>query len=385
MRLAAALAGACLAGAALAQGDERYSFDASQFEKQPYEFGGYLQASAERQRLDRGSALFPLQFPGVTEKYNDRGIAAAELTGTFRRDALRAQFLAHAEHVNDLRASGGDAKFYEAYLSWQASTGASWEAGKKTQRWGKGYAWSPVAFLERPKDPEDPELAREGFAALSGNFVRSADGALQNASFTPLLVPTRSGLNRDFGAEDHWNPAAKLSLLYLDTDIDFLWLGEGSRSARYGFDFSRNFGTNFEVHGEWARISDPQTTSTLLGLRYLTERETTWIAEYYRNGAGVTEAQFRARPVGRPNPMRNYLYLRASQKEPFDILYFTPSATVIANFDDGSTSLIGELLYTGFGDVELRLRAAFNRGERLTEFGEKPVDARYELRARWYF
>jgi hypothetical protein len=35
--------------------------------------------------------------------------------------------------------------------------------------------------------------------------------------------------------------------------------------------------------------------------------------------------------------------------------------------------------------VELRLRAAYNRGERLTEFGEKPVDARYELRARWYF
>jgi hypothetical protein len=120
-------------------------------------------------------------------------------------------------------------------------------------------------------------------------------------------------------------------------------------------------------------------------MRYLTERETTWIVEYFRNGAGVTEAQFRVRPVGLPNPMRNYLYLRASQKEPFDILYFTPSATVIANLDDGSYSLIGELMYTGFGDVELRLRAAFNRGDRLTEFGEKPVDARYEVRLRYYF
>ena len=314
MRLAAALAGACLAGAALAQSESQFSFDASKFEKKPYELGGTLQASGERQRLDRGSALFPLQFPGVTEKYNDRGIAAAELSGTVRRDALRAQFLAHAEHLNDLRGSSSEAKFYEAYLAWQASANVSWEAGKKTQRWGKGYAWSPVAFLERPKDPEDPELAREGFFALAGSYVRSPGGALQNYSFTPLVVPTRSGLNGDFGAEDHWNPAAKLSLLYRDTDIDFLWLGEGSRSARYGFDFSRNFGTQFELHGEWARVREPETTSYLLGLRYLTERDTTWIVEYYRNGAGVTEAQFRARPVGRPNPMRNYLYLRASQK-----------------------------------------------------------------------
>ena len=95
MRLAVALAGACLAGAALAQGEEKFSFDAAQFEKKPYELGGYLQASGERQKLDHLSPLLPLQFPGATEQYNDRGIAAAELSGTFRRDALRAQFLAH--------------------------------------------------------------------------------------------------------------------------------------------------------------------------------------------------------------------------------------------------------------------------------------------------
>ena len=83
--------------------------------------------------------------------------------------------------------------------------------------------------------------------------------------------------------------------------------------------------------------------------------------------------------------MQHYLYVRASQKEPFDILYFTPSATAIVNLDDGSASVIGELLYTGFGDFEVRLRAAANLGERLTEFGEKPVEERLELRVRWYF
>jgi hypothetical protein len=384
VRVIAALAGVSLAGAALAQ-SEQFSFDASQFEKKPYELGGFLQASGERQRLDHRSPLLPRQFPGAIDEYNDRGIAAAELSGVFRRDALRAQFLAHAEHVNDLRGSTSEAKFYEAYVSWQASPNVNWEGGKKTQRWGKGYAWSPVAFLERPKDPEDPELAREGFFALSGSYVSSPGGALQNYSLTALAVPTQSDLNGDFGAEDHWNPAAKLSLLYRDTDIDFLWLGQGSRSARFGFDVSRNFGTQLELHAEWARVTEPESTSWLLGLRYLTERETTWIVEYYRNGVGLTEAQYRARPVGGPTVMREYLYLRVSQKEPFDILYFAPSAFTIVNLDDGSFSLVGELAYTGFKDVELRLRAAANRGERLTEFGEKPVDARYELRARWYF
>ena len=83
--------------------------------------------------------------------------------------------------------------------------------------------------------------------------------------------------------------------------------------------------------------------------------------------------------------MQRYLYLRVSQKEPFDILYFTPSAFTLVNLDDHSYSVVGELLYTGFGQFELRFRAAANRGEPLTEFGEKPVEARYELRARWYF
>jgi hypothetical protein len=424
VRLAAALAGACLAGAALAQGEQPFSFDASQFEKKPYEFGGFVEAKGERQRLDPGAALYPLQFPGVTEKYNDRTSGVAELAGTLRRDALSAHFLAHGEYLDDVRGSDSDAKFYEAYAVWQPSARASLEAGKKTQRWGKGYAWNPVAFLERPKDPEDPELAREGFVAAAGSLVRSGAGPLQNLSFTALVLPTQSDLNPDFGPPDYWNPAAKLSLLYRDTDIDFLWLGEGSRSARFGFDVSRNFGTNLEAHAEWARIRDFEqpvlaggslalappraATSYLVGVRYLTERDTTWIVEYYRNGTGYSEEQARAfyeaahagadlgalSPVvrsaaqagyARPNLMQSYLYVRASQKEPFDILYFTPSATTIVNLDDGSYSLIGELLYTGFGDFEVRLRAAFNRGSRLTEFGEKPVSERLELRVRWHF
>ncbi len=201
------------------------------------------------------------------------------------------------------------------------------------------------------------------------------------------------------------------------------------RRARYGFDFARNLSTNLELHGEWARIhgaTEPvlgaggagtsqtsDVTSYLLAMRYLTERDTTWIVEYYRNGTGYSQDQMRAflafshsaceqflatgnaaaleragalqTSYARANPMRRYVYLRASQKEPFDILHFTPAVTAIFNLDDHSYSLAPELVYTGVTNLELHLRLFYLHGERLTDFGEKQNDRRIELRLRYYF
>jgi len=62
-----------------------------------------------------------------------------------------------------------------------------------------------------------------------------------------------------------------------------------------------------------------------------------------KKAASVTEGNY-----GRPNAMQDYLYLRVTQKEPFNILYFTPAITTIMNLDDGSFQISPELLYTGF-------------------------------------
>jgi hypothetical protein len=88
---------------------------------------------------------------------------------------------------------------------------------------------------------------------------------------------------------------------------------------------------------------------------------------------------------GRPNPMRNYVYLRASQKEPFDILYFTPAVTTIFNVEDQSFVVIPELTYSPVTNLELRFRAPVLVGEQRTEYGEKLSDYRLELRMRYYF
>ena len=58
---------------------------------------------------------------------------------------------------------------------------------------------------------------------------------------------------------------------------------------------------------------------------------------------------------------------------------------MIANADDGSTSITPELIYAGFKDIELRLRGVFLNGGAGTEFGERQISNRIEFRARLYF
>ena len=83
--------------------------------------------------------------------------------------------------------------------------------------------------------------------------------------------------------------------------------------------------------------------------------------------------------------MSDYLYLRISQKEPFDILYFTPAITTILNLNDRSFTFSPEMVYTGITNLDLRLKASFITGSTGSEFGEKPFDFRLELRVGYYF
>ena len=404
------------------------SFDVSAYEKKAFEWTGFIEARPERQWLRHDSAGYVLQYPGEARRTADRLVESAEVSGVLRHRSLSFNFTGHASWTDEPGGSDHDSRMYEAYGGWQINPGTNVEIGKRALRWGKGYAWSPVAFLERAKDPADPELAREGFVVATGAWVRSFDGPLQTLSLTAAVVPTTSNLNTDFGggatSAGNTNPALKLYGLVYDTDIDLIWSAGGRRGPRFGLDFSRNLGSQLEVHGEWARISDASRAvlatgnalqtqtrtydSALIGLRYLTKRDTTIIFELYRNGGGYTTDELSvfydlarasatnqalSQPVSRaaaqcytrPNAAQRYAYLRVSQKEPFDILDFTPSVSLIANTGDHSWSLIPEVLYTGIKNVELRARLALNRGGAGTEYGERVVRSRVELRARFYF
>ena len=109
-----------------------------------------------------------------------------------------------------------------------------------------------MAFVDRPKNPEDPEEALEGFYLATANLIRSFAGPVQTLAFTPVLFPVFAGVNDDFGQTDHVNVAAKLYCLCFDTDLDVMVFTGGSRTTRYGVDFAKNLRSDLEIHGEWA-------------------------------------------------------------------------------------------------------------------------------------
>ncbi len=412
--------------AALSAQANDFSFDLGSYRKKPYEWKGHLEMTGEQAWLDRDAALYNLNLrdPGQPQSLQ-RLTVLAQLEGLYRFDDASLHARAQVQKREDNLSSSAQALMQEFYYAVRPSDSLTLELGKRALKWGKGYAWNPVGFVERAKDPNDPDLSREGYVMATGDWVRSFDGNLKTVAFTPVLLPVGNEWNGDFSAREDLNFAARLYLLYRDTDIDLYAMPQGSRSARYGFDFSLNLSSNIEVHGEFAYLDDqPQavldasgrlsrrtrdSVRALLGVRYLTESDITWIAEYYHNGAGYDDEQLshflalaQVNPVtdpatfsaaiaarnagfGAPNPGRDYLYLRASSKDPFDLVYVTAALSNIVNLQDGSFSVIPEVIYTGFKDTELRARLAWLHGDAQSEFGEKQNDSRLEVRFRYFF
>lgn len=430
MRFACALIGLTfLSGGAAAQD---FKFDPSEIEPKAYEISGFAEARGEHYFLDRDATFYRLGDPtGRDGNHNERGVGKLELSGLYRAGMLSA--FARGKAEGDIDGNDGessDLKLLESGVTLQPRTGLSLDVGKKALKWGKGYAWSPVGFVERAKDPSDPDLSREGFWMAHGDGTWTYDGPVRTFGVSTVVLPVSTAMNQDFGRQDSVNIAGKIYFLAYDTDIDIMALASGTRSTRYGADVSRNLASNLEIHGEWAWVEDSERrvlgpTQTpllrrhdamnwLVGGRYLTEFETTFILEYYRNGGGFSEREgddffsFADQAVdsylqtgsqtllgrantlaqggfAKQNPFRDYLYARVSQKDPFDILYVTPALTAIVNVNDRSLNLSPEIVYTGFTDWDVRLKGIANFGEDGTEFGEKQAAARIELRVRRFF
>lgn len=401
---------------------EEFSFDVSEFDKSPWSFGGYIQGDLSYSRLNRDAASYRLNFLGKDrDRYRLQGGIEVQAGLIYQRGPFKAFALGGLEERFDGEDWGYDFLLYEGNLSLQAGSNAYFTLGKTLLRWGKGYAWNPTNFAGRDKNPSDPDLALEGYWMGITDIVKSFSGPLKTFALTGVILPVSGDVNSDFGEKDHVNVAGKLYLLLYDTDIDFMALSEGSRSARYGLTASRNVTSSFEIHGELAVITDSRkkvlapdgtvTTETndawnyLAGIRYLAHTETTFIVEFYRNGEGYTKDQADnyfdfvkaaedsqltvARPTlsgyQQPNFMKNYLYLKAIQKEPFGWLYVTPALFTIYNLDDGSFNLIPEITYTGMENLELRFRFNYLAGDQGTEFGEKLNEWKTEMRIRYFF
>ena len=144
--------------------DEEFSFDVSEFEKSPVQFGGYFLLSTSYVRFQKDSALYRLNFFDQDQD-SDRTSGGVEVQPqlTWQEGPFKAFLLAN------LSEDYGDGEWEDEFtimegdLSWQINPKAYVSTGKTLVRWGKGYAWNPVNFVGRDKNPSDPDLALEGY------------------------------------------------------------------------------------------------------------------------------------------------------------------------------------------------------------------------------
>lgn len=397
---------------------EEYTFDLSAIEKKKLQIGGYVEFRPVLSFLDGNSQFYKLRFfntdeGGSVSEYNFNAL----LDGSYQTGIFKAKVRTNSIITKSFTGWTYNTSLYEAFLSVKPSNSLSFDIGKKLLKWGKGYAWNPVAFIDRPKNPNDPELALEGLVVISMNYIKSFQGKLKTLSITPVILPVFDSINSDFGKHQKLNYGGKIYFLFYDTDIDIMFLSGGSLPAQYGIDFSRNLSSNLEVHGELAYIPEydkEHSISFLLGVRFLTPKDTTLFLEYYKNGKGFSSMEMQdyysqieqayqvflqsgdesllnslagtSDPAYRLSaPMRDYIYLRVSQKEPWGILYFFPSITTIFNITDQSFSLAPELQYNPLTNLEIRTKITIFIGNKGSEFGEKQNDFRLEFRGRYYF
>ena len=137
----------------VAGAEENYTFDLSEIEKKPYHFGGYVEARPVLYGLDTHAALYKLRFFDEPDR---RALLEANgrmrLEGSYEKNIFRVfarlnTDLQYNDHTHGLERT----TFYEAYVSAKPLTSVKIDIGKKTLKWGKGYAWNPVAFADRPK------------------------------------------------------------------------------------------------------------------------------------------------------------------------------------------------------------------------------------------
>ena len=317
----------------------------------------------------------------------------------------------------------------EGFVSWHPSPAFTLEAGKKVMKWGKGYAWNPVSFISRPKDVNDPDRSREGYVLAYADSITSLEGPISTLALTPVVSMVSDNINKGLASGDSIIAGGKLYMLAYDTDIDLLFMTGENYDTRFGIDFATNISENFAIHGESSlRLGYDKKTidsagvvtdssinawSMLLGARYLTEYDTTFILEYYHNGEGYSPTEMRqyftliddgydqyvstgsnellkkssgvSSNYNKSSCGQNYIYLRISQKEPFDILYLTPTLTTIANIGDGSFSLKPEISYMASSSLEIKPRMVIPIGPAKSEFGEKLNSVNAELRLTYFF
>ena len=411
--------------------DDDYNFDVSKFTKKPFEIGGNIEVIPSLLLFNESSSIYNLKYysnpPGVAY-YNLE--TTLQLNSSLRWSIFKLYALGNADVTYGYHGLDYTLKLFEGYLSVRPADFLSFDLGKEITKWGKGYIYNPVSFIDRPKSVSDPEASFEGYTIFSADYIKSFNGPLQTMAFTPVLIPVVNVLNEGFGEKGYVNFAGKLYLLLFNTDIDFVTFLGRSKANSFGFDLSKNILSNLEIHAEASYIPDYQKSfvdqnlavsskamqgyNALFGIKYLTQSETTFILEYFHKNIGfdsnemsnyysyidnaygnylvskndelLKKANFITKNYYNSQfLMKDYMYLKVSHNEPFNILHFNPSLAVIFNINDGSSMLIPTFNYNPITNLNFKLSSNILLGKDKTEYGEKPNTVNIGLSIKKYF
>ena len=412
-------------GAAWAQD---YSFDTSGLGKKSFDGAASLELWPTLIIFNENSALYSLRYknenPAYTNVYRIRAEAGAQYQYKGILASASGSLNAFYQHLDDSVSS--DARLYECFLKYSPDVSFSLLAGKKTFRWGKGYAYNAVSFAGRQRDLNDIDAALEGYWNLSAEYIRSLSGKLSTMAITGAALPVYGFVNEGFLRDRTLAGIAQLYFLFYDTDIDGYLYADSKEGHKAGVDFAKNIFPNWEIHGEWAYVPDSRSTffadettltigarnshNFVLGTRYLTPSNTTIILEYLHLGSGFTSDQmtmyYRALGSARASEdpalsrailqnstkfyngqfiMTDYLYLKASHPDPFMLVYFTPAAYTAVNLIDGSFMAGVEMTYSRLSHLLLTARCVAFAGSHESEYGIRQAQQRIELRGKWSF
>ncbi|MBO1926419.1 hypothetical protein J3998_02435 [Thiomicrorhabdus sp. 6S2-11] len=401
-----------------------FSFDLSAYQKKPYEISGHFDLQASVSRIDQNSAASVLTYGSNPPKSLSQYYSELEFSGLYRAgdSTLNWQTLAQLENSNlpNLETKS-KITFQQLYAHFSVSQKWQIDLGKKTVKWGKSYAWNPVGFIEYTKNPEDPELSREGFVMTALNYQQGSIGAWKNLSHSLYLLPRNRDINSELNADSGMTIAFKSSLLIEQTDLDFYLRYDSASNASsqqaFGFSFASNLSSNLEIHGDFAYLKNadswqwnsnqlsPQTQNLwqqVIGLRYLDQHDITWILEWLHQPQAlassdlhefnqqilestIPQTQFAKTIFNQPTALQNQFYLKASQKDWLGIVYLNASLSLLFNPSDKSFALTPEWIYQPAKNHELRLRTSWLQGQQFTQYGEKLADYKLDIRWRYYY
>ena len=416
--------GLCIYGAASLSSQE-YDFDIPEEEEDKIEFNGNLDVKWGLLRTRKSSPFFGLHFYDIAEKsdYLSQYRLDFYLNGTYRHKQVGFFMKTFYQYTKEELLAPS---FFELYGTLNLSPRLSMSIGKRRFNWGKGYAFNPVGYVNADKDPENPDLALAGKTSVYISYNRSfTSNSVKNLSIGVVLLPPEPEVNEKFSSAEKIGAALKLYLLFKNIDIDFVTVFRKDEPQRLGLDFSTNLRENLEIHGEFSYahdeiknlivddlISQHKTdgVSYLLGLRYLTRFNTTLIAECYHSNSGLSNKEFRSyvgwleKSLGSNIPevinsakldmtttfrsktlMRDYVYLKLIQPEPFSWLYSSISVFSIYNLADNSYLLSSQLSYKPYTNFEILIWPMLFFGDEDTEYGSKQFRSKIEIWMRFYF